>query len=825
MTIEGKIRKYPEYKKLLRFIDTPTSKSQGSTCTASGTTVDTQMILIKLLSKDTRNSSYVSSTLYNMNTKKFISSSFSYNINRYSDLLKILEQSNFQRVPRVSREGDFSANGDIIIFWPSLYLSPIRASFWGDKIDSLEQIDNIYQKSTRRLKSIVFGDESILEDDIEKKSLRLRNDSLPYTKKSVFFTNERSKFHFNFKFHYPALYFRRLDLFKKNVSEKLNNEWTVFISTNHSSELRDLTDIFTKKKFKSGFENTALKLVVYTDREIFGSIYIAQERDKHGKRDDRYLSQLEGEIKQGNYIVHEDYGIAIYKGLEQKNVLGKKIDYLTLEYACNDTLSVPISQIHKLTKYIGPANQIPKISRLGKTNWKIIKNKVKESIIKLARDLLHHYAKVEITKGISLLPHEWEDKFASEFEFQETNDQKLAINDCLADLESYKPMNRLLVGDVGFGKTEVAIRAAFRAVLNSKQVAVLCPTTILVSQHYSVFKHRMKKYPIRIATLSRFGTRKENEKIISELAKGKVDIIIGTHRLLSSDVKFTSLNLLIIDEEQKFGVKQKEKIKKFSYDANVLYMTATPIPRTLGMALSKIRDISLITTPPPGRRPINTSIEHINWKKISQAILNEKRRMGQIYFVHNEVRTIESVKDKLEKLLPDIRFKIAHGQMHPSTLEKIMREFYQHKFDCLICTTIIENGIDIKNVNTIIINKAQNFGLSQLYQLRGRVGRGEKQSYCHLFYSQKELLSTTENKKNVSFQKAQARLKAIFEAQELGSGFKVASRDLEIRGMGNLLGKEQHGNMAKIGIGLYTQLLSDEIERQRKEHIDKNSAM
>ncbi|MBN2015865.1 DEAD/DEAH box helicase [Candidatus Dojkabacteria bacterium] len=832
MTIENKISQSAEFKKLIKFVNTPVSKTTRRLCTLSGTTIDTQRMLLRLLEKITRHA-FIYSTLSSSNTLKYLESLNIYKKLTFKKLKKLLDANTFVRVNKVTKQAEYTLKGDTITFWPSIYLHPLRLSFWGNELESKEMIDEIYLNKLDSLDEFCLGNENLLEDDAEMQAVNITSASNKINPTFIVFGHRKEKGKLlNFNFVYPSLFFKRLDLLQDEIVKRTQKGWLIQIKTIHKDQLpANLAKFSEKKEFNnlhinSGFENPKLKIAFYTDREIFGTIFVASERAKSQKKINRYLAELEGEIEVDNYIVHEDYGIAIYKGIEQKKILEKLSDYLILEYAESDKLSVPLSQVHKLTKYIGPDNVPPKITRLGKTTWRNIKNKVKTSVILIARQLLEHYAKSEIAQGDRLIKHEWEDKFASEFEFSETEDQKRVIDEILVDLSSKKPMNRLLVGDVGFGKTEVAIRAAFRTVLNDKQVAVLCPTTILVSQHYSVFKHRMRNYPIEIATLSRFGSRKENQRIIERLNKGQVDIVIGTHRLLSNDVKFKDLNLLVVDEEQRFGVKQKEKIKKLAYKCNVLSMSATPIPRTLSMALSNLKDISLITTPPPGRKAIKTKVEPFNWNKVAQAIVQETKRDGQVYFLHNEVRTIESMRAKLKKILPNISFRVAHGQMHPSTLDKVMREFYKHKFDCLICTTIIENGIDIKNVNTIIINKAERFGLAQMYQLRGRVGRNTRQASCHLFYTQKNLLKEIEDldlkekgkSVKISFEKkAKARLEAILEAQELGSGFKIASRDLEIRGAGNLLGREQHGNISAIGLGLYTQMLSDEVERMKEQ--------
>jgi len=473
---------------------------------------------------------------------------------------------------------------------------------------------------------------------------------------------------------------------------------------------------------------------------------------------------------------------------------------------------------------MGTEGKDPIITRLGKTDWVNLKKRIKKKITIIAKELIKLYAQSELAKGFSHKKHEWEDELASTFEFEETEDQKKAINEILADMEEKKVMNRLLVGDVGFGKTEVAIRAAFRSFVNNKQTIILCPTTILVSQHFSVFKHRLKNFPITIETLSRFNTPGKNSEVVKKLNNNKIDIIIGTHRLLSNDVKIPNLGLLIIDEEQRFGVLQKEKLRKLAYGVDVLSLSATPIPRTLSMALSNLREISLISTPPSGRRPVKVFLDKFDWNKIVSSIQNETKRGGQIYLIHNNIKTIETLSCKLQKLIPNVNFQSAHGRMHPKILEKIMQNFYDKKIDCLVTTTIIENGIDIKNVNTIIINFAENFGLSDLYQLKGRVGRAKKQAYCHLFYHNKSIFEDKykllKKGRKLIIEKARQRLETLLSQQELGSCFNIASKDLEIRGAGNLLGKEQHGNIIAVGLGLYTQILGEEIEKL-KNQIDK----
>ncbi len=820
MQLNSKLKNTSSFKRLVSELKTPPKEDEDYHLTLTGCTIDIQNKIITLIEHQTHKA-VIHSNVNSSNIHRYFESISTIKKTTFSKLKATLNKQNFKRKNKVTAYSEYSIIGDTITFWPSIYKHPIRCHFWGEDVESMEIYDELYNKSIDNIKFVAIGNEDKLEEDVERKSIRISTHKNKPANKAIIFSNARSpqsSYSIDFNFQYPPLYFNRIDIFQRDIISKVENDWNIYIATKHSDKIpTQFQKFITKESLSAGFINSDLKIGAYTDRELFGTIFIATEREKSGKDTNRYLAQLEGEVNIDDYVVHSDYGIGIYKGIEQKEALGTTNDYLVIEYAENDKLSVPLKQIHKITKYIGPEGAKPKITRLGKSGWKNLKKRIKKSVKLMAKELIRHYAKVEIAKGFKHKPHEWEDKFANEFEFSETTDQEKAIKEVLYDMSQKNPMNRLLVGDVGFGKTEVAMRAAFRAVMNEKQVAVLCPTTILVSQHYSVFKNRMANYPINIKPLSRLTSENQNRKTIEKLKNGKVDIVIGTHRLLSNDVQFPDLGLLILDEEQRFGVKQKEKIKKRAYKCDVLYMSATPIPRTLSMALSNLKDISIITTPPPGRKSIKTYLKKRNWNTIAKAINREVERGGQVYFVHNRVDTIESIKSKLEELLPNVRFASAHGQMHPMTLGKVMRDFYNHKYDCLICTTIIENGIDIKNVNTMIVNKAENFGLAQLYQLRGRIGRSDRQAYCYLFYANKNLfndkLLRKISTKKLPFEKARQRLKALIEAQEVGSGFNIASRDLEIRGAGNLLGREQHGNISKVGLGLYTQLLGEEIER------------
>jgi transcription-repair coupling factor (superfamily II helicase) len=507
------------------------------------------------------------------------------------------------------------------------------------------------------------------------------------------------------------------------------------------------------------------------------------------------------ELKPGDYLVHLDHGIGVYK--QQTVYEGQQ--YYVIEYAQGDKLYVPLGLERKLSRYIGFSE--PKISRLGSQLWIKTKKKVKKEAEKLAKELLEIYAKRETTKRPPYLPDDEIDHYLeSTFPFEETPDQKRAIEEIKKDLEKEKPMDRLLCGDVGFGKTEVALRAMVKAVKSGYQAAMLCPTTILAHQHYQNLKRRLKNLPINLALLARIVPKKEQKKIIERIEKGKIDIVVGTHRLLSNDVKFKNLQLLVIDDEHKFGVRQKEKLKKMKERLDVLSLSATPIPRTLYMALSSLREISLIQTPPPGRLPIKTFILPFSEKTIKKAIENELKRGGQVYYLHNRIETIGMAKKFLESLewKKPPKFAIAHAKLKEEELIKVMKDFQDKKYDVLIATTIIEAGLDLPNVNTLIVADATKLGLSQAYQIRGRIGRSHLQAFAYFLYSTK--LTPL----------AKERLKALKEAKELGSGYKIALKDLEIRGAGNILGKEQSGNINKVGLNLYCQMLSVAIEKFRK---------
>lgn len=568
--------------------------------------------------------------------------------------------------------------------------------------------------------------------------------------------------------------------------------------------------VITFGNLLKGFECPKYKTCVISDKEVFGE---AKRKLSKSKSKSKGVSKIKSfaELKPGDYVVHVNHGIGVYKGIKQIEVSGHKRDYLDIVYDKGDKLYVPVDQLDLVQKYIGSEGKSPKVNKLGGAEWQKAKSKVKKSINEIAEDLVKLYAARAAVKGYKYSKDtEWQMQFEDEFPFQETPDQLSSIEEIKKDMESDKPMDRLLCGDVGYGKTEVALRAAFKAVMEGKQVAFLVPTTILAEQHYKNMIKRFSDFPIKIDMVSRFRTAKEQKSTLQSVKEGNVDILVGTHRLVSKDIVFKDLGLLIVDEEQRFGVAQKEKIKNLKKNVDVLTLSATPIPRTLHMSLTGVRDISVIETPPEERYPIQTYVVEQNDQLIRDAIMREIGRGGQVYFVYNRVEDIEKIANYIKNLVPESRVGIAHGQMTERQLEKEMLDFMANEYNVLVCTTIIETGIDIQNVNTIIIYDADKMGLSQLYQLRGRVGRSNRIAYAYLLYTKDKVLTEV----------AEKRLKALKDFTELGSGFKIAMRDLEIRGAGNMMGSAQHGHMAAIGYDLYCRMLEDTV-KLIKGDIDK----
>jgi transcription-repair coupling factor (superfamily II helicase) len=795
------------------------------------------------------------------------------------DEFRVGEALKFNRVENPETNLEFAVKGDIISIWPIGYDYPIRLEFFGEEIEELYIYDFATGKKLRNLNFIILV-QNYISTEAEIGEIKIHNfthESVKTIHKEIF-TNRSidgiEKFYDDSQLElvdtqteFPQLFFANLNILKNEIERLKSQGFQVLINTNNKEKLENFNknliegavtsprlltkqtvDINELKNLPAGFIDRKNKIAFFTDREIFGSISLKNQRIKNlkDKNFQKLLKEFEGDIELESYVVHEDYGVAIYKGLKQEEAEGSVSEYLLLEFAEKDELFVPISQLSKITRYLGQEGTTPRLTSLGKGNWKKLKAKVKKSTERIAKDLIEHLAKRKISEAEAVNDKDSEEykSFVRDFKYEETDDQIRSINEVISDLEKSTPMDRLIVGDVGFGKTEVIMRAAFKIIENGGQVAVLAPTTVLAMQHFNTFTERFKKTKFKINVVSRFKTPSQNREIIDAANYGDVDILIGTHRLLSSDLKFDNLQLLVVDEEQKFGVKQKEKIKKLNYGVHVLSVSATPIPRTLSLALSSVQEISIITTPPTGRQSVETEIIFNDWNKAANAIQTEVSRGGQVYFVHNRVNSIDAIEKKLITLIPNISIAVAHGQMNSDKLDKVITDFYNRKFDVLISTNIIENGLDLPNVNTILIHDAHTFGLSQLYQMRGRVGRSERKAYCYIMCPKVTDLETAKDeisdhlkrgtlqsqmltqsqvqahiksvkKKSESTRLYMERLETLVKNQDLGAGFKVASKDLEIRGAGNFLGEKQSGHISQIGYALYIEMLAQEIERLR----------
>lgn len=609
-----------------------------------------------------------------------------------------------------------------------------------------------------------------------------------------------------------------LDLLRAELSTLIGEHYTVVTlcdNRRQAERLQELLEEFIDRiivdvgAFHDGFIFPEAKVALFNDHEVFGR-YRRRFRYRTFRRGTPISSFTA--LKRGDFIVHVDYGIGLYQGIQTLEIDGVKRDCLLALYRDNDKLYVPVDQLNRVQKYTGEEGVAPALSKLGGTDWERAKARTRKVVMEMAEELLQLYAERQTRPGHAFSPDSsLQTEMEASFIYEETPDQLRATLDVKRDLEKATPMDRLVCGDVGYGKTEVAIRAAFKAVNDSKQVAVLVPTTILAQQHHRTFSERLADFPVTVDVLSRFRTKKEQEQIIERLKRGQIDIIIGTHRLLSRDVEFRDLGLLVIDEEQRFGVAHKEKLKQLRRMVDVLTMTATPIPRTLHMSLSEARDMSIINTPPRGRLPVETEIIHFDQDRIAEAILREVDRGGQVYFVHNRVQSIDEMAAFLRDLLPEIRFGVAHGQMSERQLERVMLGFLNRRYDCLISTMIIESGLDIPNVNTLLINRADRFGLAQLYQLRGRVGRSNVRAFAYLIIPEWKSLNADTRR----------RLRAIEEFTDLGSGFRIAMRDMEIRGAGNILGPEQHGFITAVGFNLYCRLLEEAVRGLKGEKVEE----
>ncbi len=745
--------------------------------------------------------------------------------------IKGLVSSGYEGTPMIERRGEFSIRGGIIDIWSSQDENPLRIELLGERIESLRRFDPLTQRSIKKIKEaqiIPFTSQgkATLFDYLPKNTLiatespnhassagRRRGDSelktpnyqllrfLPFFQEGAidFATQPMENFH------------RKIDLLRERIREWQRENYRIFIFADNQGQkeryldlLKDLKELEIRVgSLSAGFLAPELKLAILTDEEIFGRYgqrkYLEKFRYKEGVPISTFF-----ELEEGDYVVHQDYGIGIYEGLKRLKVGGGEMDFSSLRYAGGDRLYIPIDKSHFVSKYIGTEGYRPKVYRLGGTSWERVREKVRERVRELAEELLNLYASRKAFKGYSFPKDDhWQMEFDSAFIYSETPDQARAIEEVKRNMEDPHPMDRLICGDVGYGKTEIAMRSAFKAAIDGKQAALLTPTTILAEQHYRTFRERFADWPVRIEMLSRFRTKTEQGKIIKDLKKGLVDIIIGTHRLIQKDVDFKDLGLVIIYEEQRFGVRHKERLKALRKLVDVLTLSATPIPRTLHLSLSGIWDMSIVNTPPEGRLPIATYVTEYDEKIVKRAIEFELFRKGQVYFVHNRIENIPGLAKSLKKVFPKARIAIAHGRMAERELEEVMLRFVRREIDILVSTVIVESGLDIPNVNTLIVKDAQDFGLSTLYQLRGRVGRGRNKAYAYFFYPRGYPLSSVQTK----------RLATISHFTELGSGFKIAMKDLEIRGAGNILGPEQSGYIMEVGFDLYCKLLEEAVER------------
>ena len=791
---------------------------------------------------------------------------------------EFLYEYDFERVDFVYEPGQFAIRGGIVDIFSFSNDLPYRIEFFGDDIESIRTFDVDTQLSVSKIHTVTIVPNvqakflsnnhiSLLEyidrdSVIWLKDVQFTLDILKdgYKKASEFwkalpekdiqansewvdprvtFTTDRAfgemlfdfpNMEFGKQFFYKADETFSFDIhpqpsfnkdfnllihnFQENVKQGITN--LIFADSTKQIEriftiLEDIdksaTFIPVHRALRGGFRDDEQKLACYTDHQIFDRYYKYKRKKGYERSQAITLKELR-DLKPGDFITHIDHGVGKYAGLEKVEVNGKTQEMIRLVYADNDLLYVNINSLNRISKYSGKEGTVPKMNKLGTDAWDKLKKTTKKKVKDIARDLIKLYAKRKAQTGNAFSPDTYlQNELEASFIYEDTPDQEKATNDVKRDMESPHPMDRLVCGDVGFGKTEVAIRAAFKAVADSKQVAVLVPTTILALQHYRTFSERLKGLPATIDYINRFKSSKQIKDTLTRLAEGKIDIIIGTHRLVSKDVKFKDLGLMIIDEEQKFGVSVKEKLKVIRANVDSLTLTATPITRTLHFSLMGARDLSIISTPPPNRQPVQTELHVFNETLIQEAVAYELERNGQVFFIHNRVADLPQLGGMIQKLVPGARVGIAHGQLEGDELEDVMLKFINHKFDVLVATTIIEAGLDIPNANTIIINHAHMFGLSDLHQMRGRVGRSNKKAFCYLLSPP---LSTLTNE-------AYKRLSALEEFSELGSGFNVAMRDLDIRGSGNLLGAEQSGFIAEIGFEMYNKILDEAVQELKED--------
>ena len=789
-------------------------------------------------------------------------------------LTDLLIEFDFEMVDFVAEPGQFALRGGIVDVFSYSNDHPYRIEFFGDRVESIRTFDPVNQLSLQKLNRITLlpnvQNRQLKEErisfldyvpaktfcwltDVElihnhlvseyEKALntfgKIDNEqmlppeqlfidgrhftekiaglrTLEFAPSSFFDRAEIVLFH---QSPQPA-FNKKFDLLSENLQQKTAEGFQPFILSDNTKQTERLHAIFedmsettapvqfspVEISLTTGFIDHDLKILCYTDHQLFERYHKFHLREGFGRKEALSIKELYN-LSPGDFVTHIDHGVGRFDGLQVIENNGKKQEAVRLIYKNGDLLYVNIHSLHRITKYVGKEGTPPQLHRLGSGAWNRLKNKTKSKVKDIARDLIKLYAQRKAVQGYAFDPDSYmQNELEASFIYEDTPDQLKATRDVKQDMEQEHPMDRLICGDVGFGKTEIAIRAAFKAVADSKQVAVLVPTTILALQHFKTFSERLKNFPATIDYLNRFKSAKQQKETLQRLKEGQIDILIGTHRILSKDVEFKNLGLFIIDEEQKFGVSAKEKIRQMKVHVDTLTLTATPIPRTLQFSLMGARDLSIINTAPPNRYPVQTELRSFNPNTIREAIRYEISRGGQVFFLHNRVQNIVHVHDMLKKFIPDARIAIAHGQMEGRKLEKVMLDFVEGLYDVLLATTIIESGLDIPNANTIIINDAQNYGLSDLHQLRGRVGRSNKKAFCYLLTPPLASLP----------QDARKRLKAITEYADLGSGFNIAMRDLDIRGAGNILGAEQSGFISEIGIEMYQKIL-DEALMELKE--------
>ncbi len=785
-------------------------------------------------------------------------------------LNEVLFEYKFKRVDFVTEPGEFSVRGGIVDVFSFSHDEPYRIEFFGDEVDSIRTFDVETQLSTQKVKKISIipnvankmlheKRESFLKyisantvlftkntdflfdrlDDFFVKAkeafLKLSKEIIHAEPSALFLNSKQFKeqlqdfrlislnpiqddgsvIQFNTK---PQPSFnKKFDLLIENLNENHSKGYSNYIFCASEQQAKRFHDIFEEVgqqvhyktivfPLHQGFIDDDLKLVCYTDHQIFERYHKFHLKNGYAKKQAITLKDL-NKLEIGDYVTHIDHGIGKFGGLQKIDVEGRKQEAIKLMYGERDILYVSIHSLHKISKFNGKDGAPPKIYKLGSGAWKKVKDKTKSRVKKIAFDLIKVYAKRRLEKGFQYNPDSYlQNELEASFIYEDTPDQSTATEDIKKDMESERPMDRLICGDVGFGKTEVAIRAAFKAVDNGKQVAVLVPTTILAFQHHRTFTERLKEMPVTVDYLNRFRTAKERRETLEKLEAGRVDILIGTHQLVNKKVKFKDLGLLIVDEEQKFGVAVKDKLKSIKENVDVLTLTATPIPRTLQFSLMAARDLSVINTAPPNRYPIESSVIRFNEETIRDAISYEIERGGQVFFIHNRIENIKEVAGMIQRLVPDAKVGIGHGQMEGKRLENLMLGFINGEFDVLVSTTIVESGLDVTNANTIFINNANNFGLSDLHQMRGRVGRGNKKAFCYFITPPYDVMTTD----------ARKRIEALEQFTELGSGFNIAMKDLEIRGAGDLLGGEQSGFINEIGFETYQKILAEAIDELKE---------